>query len=272
MNKIILLLSFSLFVYGATDEQIEQYLSVSNSQEQLVALEESFSSMQNALNQETNETKNYDMQMLTLRFKEKLASELSDDEMKEVLDNYNSLVYLQFTSAASEQEQADSETIDKYIQQLQKDETAHDRLSIIEEIGKHVYNKEYLSDYFDALIAPLYGNSGTQQKEYESFVKNTKKGYMEMMQKEGERHIIYALREFTIEELEELLKVLKRPSVDHEMKAVYKAMAYALQEYFKSLASRFDPSQHQMYTPDESPKELQPKSDTSPKDISLSKH
>ena len=255
MKKLLLTTLLSTILFGATAEQVEQYLSVSNSEEQLVALEESFGSMQNALNQETNETKNYDMQMLTLRFKEKLASELSDDEMKEVLDNYNSLIYLQFISATAQQEEENPEAIKSYIAQLNSDETAHDRLSMIEEIGKYIYKKEYLSDYFDALIAPLYGKSNGDQKEYESFVKNTKKGYMEMIQTEGKMQLAYALRDFSQEDLEALLKVLKRPSVDHEMKAVYKAMAYALQEYFKSLASRFDPSQHQMYVPDESPKE-----------------
>jgi hypothetical protein len=251
MKKIFLSAILSTILFGATAEQVEQYLSVSNSEEQLIALEAGFSSMQNALNQKSEESKNYDMQMLSVRFKEKLASELSEDEMKEVLENYNSMVYLQFASATAEQEQTDPQTLDAYIQKLKSDETAHDRLLLIEEIGKHIYKKEYLSEYFDALIAPLYGKSSKDQKAYSDFLKQTKKGYMEMMQTEGQRQLIYALRDFSQEELEELLKVVKRPSVDHETKAVYKAMAYALQEYFKSLASRFDPSKHQLQAPDE---------------------
>jgi cell division FtsZ-interacting protein ZapD len=251
MKKIFLTTLLSIILFGATAEQVEQYLSVSNSEEQLIALEAGFNSMQNALNKKSEENRNYDMQMLSVRFKEKLASELSEDEMKEVLENYNSMVYLQFASATAEQEQVDADTLDAYIQKLKADESAHDRLLRIEEIGKHIYKKEYLSDYFDALIAPLYGKSSQDQKGYSDFLKKTKKGYMEMMQSEGQKQLIYALRDFSTEELEALLKVVKRPSVDHETKAVYKSMAYALQEYFKSLASRFDPSQHQMHSPDE---------------------
>jgi len=49
----------------------------------------------------------------------------------------------------------------------------------------------------------------------------------------------------TVEELEELLEVVKTPVMDHESKAVFGATAYALKEFFLSIASRYDLSKHQ---------------------------
>jgi len=49
----------------------------------------------------------------------------------------------------------------------------------------------------------------------------------------------------TVEELEELLKIVKTPVMNHESKAVFGSTAYALKEFFLSIASRYDLSKHQ---------------------------
>ena len=51
-------------------------------------------------------------------------------------------------------------------------------------------------------------------------------------------------REFTLEELETLLDIVKTPAIERESKVIFGATAYALQEFFLSLASRYDPSKH----------------------------
>ena len=86
------LLTLTLFTYlglphlsfAATAEQVEQYLVVSRAEEELIALESQFSAMQNAFKRnDTNETEDntYDMQMLSLRFKEYIEKHLSEDEI-----------------------------------------------------------------------------------------------------------------------------------------------------------------------------------------------
>ncbi len=111
MKKYILLTAlYTSFLFSATLEQVEQYLSVSSAEEELLSIESQFSSMQNSFSQDENASENntYDMQMLSVRFKDYLQRNLSEDEMDEVLDNYRNVVLLQFVSATSEAEEFDA--------------------------------------------------------------------------------------------------------------------------------------------------------------------
>jgi len=60
----------------------------------------------------------------------------------------------------------------------------------------------------------------------------------------GKVETAYSAKEFTIEELEELLKIVKTPAIDHESKVIFAATAYALKEFFLSMADRYDVSKH----------------------------
>ena len=249
MKKILLALSLLMHLsFAATPEQVEQYLSVSNAEEELLSLQSQFSAMQNAFkNKETNSSENntYDMQMLSIRFKDYLQKHLSEDEMTEVLENYKNVVLLQFVSASSEAEEHDQNETMAYVQQLQASPEAEERIALVEKISSKLYSKEAMVVMFDELMKPLMENGIGGQKMSDDILKSTKENYLKMMTDASKYETLYASKDFTMDELEALLKVAKTSAIDHETKAVFGAMAYALKEFFMSLASRFDVGKHQ---------------------------
>ncbi|HFQ61871.1 MAG TPA: hypothetical protein ENK39_06180 [Epsilonproteobacteria bacterium] len=249
MKKILLTLAlFTHLSFAATPEQVEQYLSVSNAEEELLSLQSQFSAMQNAFkSQETNSSDDntYDMQMLSIRFKDYLQKHLSEDEMTEVLENYKNVVLLQFVSASSEAEEHDQNETMAYVQQLQASPEAEERIALVEKISNKLYSKEAMVVMFDELMKPLMENGIGGQKMSGDMLKATKANYLKMMTEASRYETLYASKDFTMDELEALLKVAKTPAIDHETKAVFGAMAYSLKEFFMSLASRFDVSKHQ---------------------------
>jgi len=76
-------------------------------------------------------------------------------------------------------------------------------------------------------------------------LKLIKEDYLKKMIESSKNETLFASKDFTIEELEELLIIAKTPAIDHEVKAVFGGMAYALKEFFMTLTSRFDVSKHQ---------------------------
>jgi len=250
------LLTLTLFTYlglphlslGATAEQVEQYLVVSRSEEELIALESQFSAMQNAFKRnDTNETENntYDMQMLSLRFKEYIEKHLSEDEMTAVLENYKNVVLLQFVSASSEAQEHESNETRSYVQTLKNTPEANERIDLVDKISKKLSSKESMMILFDELMKPLMKNGIGGNTMNDNMLDLVKKDYLKRMTETSKNEILYASKDFTIEELESLLKIAKTPAIDHESKAVFGAMAYALKEFFMSLTSRFDVSKHQ---------------------------
>jgi len=246
-----ILLTFTILThlsFAATPEQVEQYLSVSNAEEELISLESQFSSMQNAFKSKENNASDdntYDMQMLSLRFKDYIQKHLSEDEMTEILENYKNVVLLQFVSASSETQNHDQNETMAYVTKLKASPDANARIELVDNISKELYSKEAMIVMFDELMKPLMENGIGGQKMGEEMLKGVRENYLKMMIEASKAETLYASKDFNMEELEELLKIAKTPAIDHETKAVFGAMAYSLKEFFMSLASRYDVSKHQ---------------------------
>lgn len=245
MKKLLYSLLLSTLLFSSTPEQVEQYLSVSYSEEQLLELEKQFSMMQSNLNStENNDTAMYDMQMLPIRFREYLQKNLSEDEMNEIIKQYRNVLLMRFISAQNDSEY-DPKLAESYVKRIQQDSEEAARIELAGKIGEALYQKETIGILFDNLMLPLMQNSPDGAKLDEKTMKKSKERYIKMMIETGKIETIYATKEFTIEELEALRKIVKTPVMDHESKAVFGATAYALKEYFLSIANRYDLSKHQ---------------------------
>ena len=243
MNRLLFtLIIISSILLASTDTQIEEYLSVSTAEEELLVLESQFSAMQNSFSDSNTQKDTYDMQMLSVRFKEHLQRSLSENEMNEVLENYRDVLYLQFVSTTMYSPEA-NET-EAYLFKLQEDETATERMDILEDISKALNNKESMLVMFDELMKPLLQNANGGADLDTKMMEIRRERYMKSRIEDARKETLYNLKDFSIEELKNLLTIVKTSSVQREVKAVYAATAYALKEFFLSMASRYDISKH----------------------------
>ena len=245
MKRLLIIALFIQVLFAATLEQVEQYLSISNAEEELLLLESQFSAMQNGFSQDNNTSENetYDMQMLSLRFKEYLQTHLSENEMTEVLQSYKNVIFLQFISATSVNS-ADSNETESYIKTLKENPESGVRIELVEKINSEVNNKESMVVMFDELMKPLMQSAKGGENLDDAYMKQRRESYMKSMIESANNETLYATKDFSIEELEKLLEVAQTPAIGYEMKAVYGATAYALKEFFLSMASRYDISKH----------------------------
>lgn len=253
MTSLKLILFITLFIQyfststlmAATPEQVEQYLSISNAEEELLLLESQFSAMQNGFSQDNNASENetYDMQMLSLRFKEYIQTHLSENEMAEVLQSYKNVIFLQFISATSVNSVESNQT-ENYIKTLKQNPEASLRIELVEKISSEINNKESMIVMFDDLMKPLMQNAKGGENLDDEYMKQRRESYMRSMVESSNNETLYATKDFSIEELEKLLEISQNPAIGYEMKAIYGATAYALKEFFLSMASRYDISKH----------------------------
>ena len=247
MKTILLSVLLLSPLFSATPEQVEQYIAVSNSEEQLLELENQFSQMQNNINQIKSEdaaTENtYDMQLLSIRFREYLQKNLSENEMDEILKVYRNVVLLQFVSVQNDEEY-DEKAAREYMKRLENEENATLRPEILEKISENLYNTDNIGILFDNLMKPLLENSMGAESIDSDTMKKSREAYIRKMIESGRVETAFSTKEFTIEELESLLEIVKSSAVSKESKAVFGATAYALQEFFMSIASRYDINKH----------------------------
>ena len=245
--RILLLLTLlSQLLFSATEEQVEHYLQVSSSEEQLITLENQFSQMQQNLNRikkDDTASDEYDMQLLSIRFREYIEKNLSEDEMNDILKQYRNVVLLKFVSVQNDVEYDEKEA-QTYMKEFEAEDNASIRLEILNKISNTLYNKENIGILFDSLMKPLLQNSMGGEQISEESLKKRKEAYIKRNIEDGRLETAYMTREFTFEELETLLEIVKTPAIERESKVIFGATAYALQEFFLSLASRYDPSKH----------------------------
>ena len=243
-QQLFIIILFTQFLFSATAEQVERYISISSSEEQLITLESQFSQMQNNINSiSEEESSNYDMQFLSIRFREYLQKNISENEMEEIMKQYKSVVLLQFVSVQNDAEY-DEEAAETYMKELQTEENASVRMGLLNEISEKLYKKENIGILFDSLMKPLMQNSKNSAQIDDETMKKSKEAYIKRMIESGKTETAYTAREFNIEELEELLRIVKTSAIDQESKVVFAATAYALKEFFLSMASRYDVSKH----------------------------
>jgi hypothetical protein len=244
MKQLLFIILFTQLLFSATPEQIEKYISISNSEEQLITLENQFSQMQNNINRiSKEESSSYDMQLLSIRFREYIQKNVSENEMDEILKQYKNVVLLQFVSVQNDTEYDDKEA-KAYMKELQTEENATVRMNLLDEISEKLYQKENIGILFDSLMKPLMKNSKGSSQIDDETMKKSKEAYVKRMIESGKVETTYSVREFSLEELEELLKIVKTSAIDQESKVVFAATAYALKEFFLSMASRYDVSKH----------------------------
>jgi len=183
------------------------------------------------------------MQLLSIRFREYLQKNISENEMDEILKQYKNVVLLQFVSVQNDAEYDEKEA-EAYMKELQTEENASVRMNLLDEISEKLYKKENIGILFDSLMKPLMQNSKGSAQIDDETMKKSKEAYLKRMTESGKVETAYSTREFSIEELEELFKIVKTPEIDHESKVVFSATAYALKEFFLSIANRYDVSKH----------------------------
>jgi hypothetical protein len=247
MKKLLLSLCLTSLIFAATPEQVDRYLSISNTDEQLIELENQFTIMQNNLNSinPTDEAEEvYDMQMLSIRFKTYLQKHLSEAEMDEILAQYKNVLLLEFVSATAISQKNDEE-MQKYLESLDADPGSQARKTLVEKISDEMYDKDSMALMFDNLMKPLLENAPGGKNMSEETLKKSREAYIERMMEETRKETLYATRDFTMEELEELEQIAKSPAIHTEAKAVFGATAYALEAFFLSLAKRYDIATHQ---------------------------
>ena len=243
MTKLLITITLlTQLLFCATEEQVEQYLSISNAEEELLTLEAQFSFMQNGFSQDSN-TSTYDMQLLSVRFRDYIEKHLSENEMTEVLENYKNVVFLQYISSVSS-ENHDQNDSDTYNNAIKTDPEAGTRIELVEKISKKLNNEEAITVMFDELMKPLMQNAKGGQKLDDAYMKKRRESYMKSRVQDSKNETLYATKDFTMDELEELLTIAETSASSYEVKAVYGATAYALKEFFLSMSSRYDISKH----------------------------
>ncbi|GEM_PF-1218362 len=245
MKKLFLSLSATLALMGATPEQVERYLMVSGSEDQLIDFEEMVDQLGQMLTARTGTDVPLmqDSQLVSIRFREYLQQHLSDSEMEEVLANYAHDVMRKLVSAEVVMDEL--QTRQEYVQfqkDIQTDPLPRNRIETVRSIVKKLYDEKTLSRFFEKLFLPTYKamarGSGVDVKPEQ--IEKATKDFVKRMQKQNYNMMLFMTRDFTDEELHELDEIAGNSASDHELKAVFGGIEEAMSEAMVNMAKQME--------------------------------
>ena len=244
MKKILVLLMTASALFAATPEQVEKYLMLSGSEDQLIEFEQMIDGMSQMLTaRDGNDLPlMQDSQMVPIRFREYIQRNLSDSEMDEVLDNYKHDVMRKLVSAEVLMEEPD--TLEAYRQfqaEIKNDPLPGNRTETVKAIIKKLYDEKMLIDFFNKMFLPIVKQMGSTDGKSipEKQVKKIGENFVKKMQKNNEQAMLFMTRDFTDEELEELDDLSGNSATSHETRAVFGAIVSAMGEAMNNMAKRF---------------------------------
>jgi hypothetical protein len=240
MKKIMWMVMAVSTLFSATPEQVERYLLVSGSEDQLIQFEQMIDGMGKAFGGNGMPLME-DSQLAPIRFREYLQRHVSEDEMQEILGNYHHDVLRKLIRAEvllSEPETV--ETYQLFLKQIQTDPLPKNRTEAVRSIVKKLYDEKMLIEFFEKMFLPMVAKTAQIMKKpiTDKKAKSIGKSFVKNMQEHNYNALLFMTRDFSNEEMEELDEVVGNSATSHETRAVFGAIVYAMEEAMTNMAER----------------------------------
>ncbi len=242
-RSIWLLASMIIGLTAATPEQVERYLLISGAEDQLLSFEQSIDQMGQMMAKQTGNDLPLmqDSQLLSIRFRTYLQQHLSESEMDAIIANYGHDVMRKLVSA--EVLMGEPQTQEEYrafFTRLQSEPLPKNRTEAVHAIVKGMYDEEVLVGFFDSLYMPMIRQLAARSgwKLDAGQLKKMRDGFVKRMREQNEQAMLFMTRDFSDEELSELETIAQSSATDHEAKALFGAIEYAMEEAMRSIARR----------------------------------
>jgi hypothetical protein len=204
MKKIILLMLLSKSLLSATNEEILQYLSLSQSEQQVLSIEQVFNSMRQS--QENNES-NESTSQVSIVYQEYLEEHLSSNEVQDILALYRLPIMDRYVSEVKTFN-INQEDMDAFLASLEEEPLLTERKDIVDDIVDVLINEELQLNFYRSMMQRYSGSSTTENnsssENNESSMTPREEGYVNSMKKSAKNHLLYGSQVFSLEEMNAL--------------------------------------------------------------------
>ena len=235
MNKLILIIFSSSLLFAATTEEITQYLSFSQSEQQVLSIERVFDSMRqqqenNESNQSTNQT--------SIVYQEYLEEHLSSNEIEKILALYRLPIMERYVSEIKTFN-INQEDMDAFLENLKEEPLSSEREDIVNEIVKNLVNEELQLNFYRSMMQryqPL--KKPKKVDDNASKLSSREKGYIDSMKESAKNHLLYGSQILGMEEMIELKKALSSSIFQKVKRVENEALIQIMNNYIQGIVSK----------------------------------
>ena len=233
MKKLFFIPFLSSLLFSASSEQVEQYLTVSKADAQLVAIEQVFDSMRQKQEREDNNT-----QEINQIYRNYLEEHLSSNEIEKLLELYRTPIMQRYVVEMDMGEIPRSE-MQNFLKTIEEEPLSTERLDIIENILEHTIDDKQILAFYKSMTQ-RYQKKSDKETDRNSTKEPTKEEqrYLDMMKQGTRNSLLYGTQVFSIEEMKELDNALKSSILSKASKVESQAMVHVMNGFIQGITSQ----------------------------------
>jgi len=218
-------------LFSATTEQINQYLSLSHSEQQVIALEQVFDSMREK--QETEEN-NESTSQVSIVYQEYLEEHLSSNEIEKLLALYRQPTMSRYTSEIKNFS-INEEDMNAFLESLKEEPLLTEREEIVENIIDVLINEKLQLNFYRSMMQRYQKKN---EENNSSKITSREKSYIESMKKSAKEHLLYGTQVFSMEEIKELKESIGSSIFQKVKKVENEALVKIMNNYIQGIVSK----------------------------------
>jgi len=229
-KSLLTLIIISSLISAASTEQITQYLSLSHSEQEVLAVEQVFDSMRQK--QKSNES-NESTSQTAIVYQEYLEEHLSSLELEEILALYRLPTMSRYTSEVKNFE-INQEDMDAFLESLKEEPLSSEREELVDTIVKNIINEELQLNFYRSMMQRYQSRENNNSKEPTT----REKRYVDAMRSAAKNHLLYGTQVFSMEEMKELKDSLSSAIFQKVKRVENEALIQIMNNYIKGVVSK----------------------------------
>lgn len=186
-------------LFAATTEEILAYLSLSHSEESVLAIEQVFDAMrQEGENNESNESTT----QTSIVYQEYLEEHISSNEIAELLQLYRLPIMNRYVTEVKNFT-ITQEDMDAFLASLEEEPLLTEREDIVDGIVNVLVNEKLQLNFYRSMMQ-RYTDNNTSDENNESAMSPKEESYVNSMKKATKNKLLYGSQVFSIEEMNAL--------------------------------------------------------------------
>ena len=243
MKQIIFLILWGLTaLMGASTEQILQYLSLSQSERQVIAIEQVFDRMRQEQEQNESKESNKSTSQVGIVYQEYLEDHISSHEIEEILALYRIPAMERYVSEVKTLTINDDD-MNAYLESLKEEPLSSEREAIIDEIVSKVINEKLQLNFYRSMMQRYVqkvdsNTTKTSDDNNETKATPREQSFVNSMKQSAKNRLLYGTQVFSLEEMNELRKAIGSSIFSKVKKVENEALIQIMNDYIRGVASK----------------------------------
>jgi len=233
-KTVLLLVVVSQFIFGATSEQVEKYMSLSHADRSLLEIEMMLDSMRESMKMADNNDSSQDM---GIAYRDYFERHISENEMDELLALYRTPI-MQLYVEETDTTDIPAGEIEAFLSNLEENPLSSERKNVIKELVDMLIDEETMSKFYKTMMQRYF----EKQKRDDNGSKESKatpqeKEFISMMKNGVKQELMYSTQTLNLEELKEVNSIMKKGIMVKATKVGREAIIEIMDKFIKLILS-----------------------------------